>query len=159
MWHGCGNHFLALRWRMELVRNPWVHFPTCNKLVANQYQSWKTTFVLVLLMRISEVRLHLLSSIFKLVVMSISEWLSTLKHIETPTKLSWKISRNGICMEFFKPSTWCKYFVVYAVVFENVKCLHIFCAICAKKKRHYVHFHHLGRAWIKLKEITWLLSP
>jgi hypothetical protein len=54
--------------------------------------------------------------------MSIKDWLSSSKHIKTPKILSWEISRNGICMEFFKPDTWCKYFVVYVVVIEKVKC-------------------------------------
>jgi hypothetical protein len=35
-------------------------------------------------MRKSEVRLHLLSYVFKLVAMNIRDWLSALKHIETP---------------------------------------------------------------------------
>jgi hypothetical protein len=43
--------------------------------------------------------------------MSIRDWLLTLKRIEAPKILSWKFSRSGICMEFFKPSTWCKYFI------------------------------------------------
>jgi hypothetical protein len=65
-------------------------------------------------MKKSEVGLHLLSSIFKLVTMSIRDWLSALKHIEAPKILSWEISKSEICMEFFKLGTWCKYFVVYA---------------------------------------------
>ncbi len=109
--HECSNHFLTSRRHMEQMKSPCLHFPTCNKLVANQYESWKITLVQVPLMRISEVRLHLLSSFFKLVAMSIKDWLLILKHIEAPKILWWKISRSGICMEFFKPSTWCKYFI------------------------------------------------
>jgi hypothetical protein len=52
---------------MELVKNPCLHFVTCNKLVANQYQFRRTTFVLTPLMRKNEVKLYLFSSIFKLV--------------------------------------------------------------------------------------------
>jgi len=120
--HGFGNHFLAPRRCMEPVRNHCLYFPTCNKLVANQYQSWKTTLVIIHLMKISEVKLQLLNYIFKLVAMSIMDWLSTLKHIKAPKILSWKISKSGICIEFFKLGTWCKYFVVYAVVIEKMKC-------------------------------------
>ncbi len=122
MSHGFGNHFLASGRCMEPMRSHCLHFPTCNKLVANQYQSWKTTLVIVHLMKISEVKLQLLSYIFKLVAMSIRDWLSTLKHIKSPKILSWKISKSGICMELFKLGTWCKYFVVYVVVIEQVKC-------------------------------------
>jgi len=78
--HESNNHFLALGWHMELVRSPCLHFPTCNKLVANQYHSWRTTFFPIPLMRKNEVILHLLSSFFKLVAMSIRDWLSTQKH-------------------------------------------------------------------------------
>ncbi len=39
-------------------------------------------------MKKNEVRLHLLSFVFKLVAMSIKDWLSTLKHIEAPELLS-----------------------------------------------------------------------
>jgi hypothetical protein len=52
---------------MELVRSPCLHFATCNKLVANQYQFRRTILVLVPLMRKNEVKLYLFSSIFKLV--------------------------------------------------------------------------------------------
>jgi hypothetical protein len=62
------------------------------------------------------------SFFYKLVAMSIRGWLLALKHIEAPKILSWKISRSGICMEFFKLGTWCKYFVIYVVVIEKVKC-------------------------------------
>ncbi len=79
--HGFGSHFLASRRRMELVKSPHLHFPTCNKLVANQYHFWKTTFVPVPLMRKNEVILHLFSYVFKLVAMNVKDWLSTLKHI------------------------------------------------------------------------------
>jgi hypothetical protein len=121
MSHGSNNHFLTSKRHMEPMKSPCLHFPTCNKLVANQYQSWRITHVRVPLMRLSEVRLHLLNSFFKLVAMSIKDWLLTLKHIEAPKILSWKVSKSGISMEFFKPNTWCKYFIVYAVVIEKVK--------------------------------------
>ncbi len=49
---------------------------------------WKITFVLVPLMRKSEIRLHLFNYVFKLVAMNIKDWLSALKHIETPKILS-----------------------------------------------------------------------
>ncbi len=71
MSHGFGSHFLALGRHMEPMRSPCPHFPTCNKLLANQYQSWRPILVPIPLMRKSKVRLHLLSSIFKLATMSI----------------------------------------------------------------------------------------
>ncbi len=73
-------------------------------------------------MRKNEARLHLLSSVCKLVAMSIKDWLLALKHIEAPKILSWEISRNGICMEFIKPSTWFKSFIIYAITIEKVRC-------------------------------------
>jgi uncharacterized membrane protein YdjX (TVP38/TMEM64 family) len=56
-------------------------------------------------MRKSEVRLHLLSYVFKLVAMSIRDFLLALKHIETPKIISCEIFRSGMCMEFFKLGT------------------------------------------------------
>ncbi len=121
MSHRSCNHFLVLRRHMEPVQNPCLHFSTCNKFVANQYQYWKTILILVPLMRKNEVKLHLYSYVFKLVAMSIRDWLLALKHIKTPKILSWKISRSGICMEFFKLNTWCKYSIIYVGLIEKVK--------------------------------------
>ncbi len=122
MSHKFGSHLVVLGRFMDLVKNPCLHFATYNKLEVNQYQSRRTTLVPIPLMRKIEVKLHIFSYVFKLVAMSIMDWLSTLKHIKTPKILSWEISKSGICMELFKLGTWCKYFVVYAVVVEKVKC-------------------------------------
>ncbi len=81
MSHRFGSHFLVLGRHIKPM-NPCLHFPTCNKLVANQYQFFKTTLVVIPLMRNNEVRLHLLSFVFKLVAMSIRDSLLTLKHIK-----------------------------------------------------------------------------
>jgi len=120
--HKSNSHFLTLGKHMEPMKSRCLHFSTCNKLVANWYQSWKATFVPIPWMRKSEIKLHLFNFVFKLVAMSIKDLLSALKHIKAPKILSWKIPKSGICMEFFKLGTWWKYFVFYSVIIEKVKC-------------------------------------
>jgi hypothetical protein len=58
---------------MEPMRSPCLHFATCNKLVANQYQYRKTTLVPIPVMGKFEIELHLFSYVFKLVAMNIRD--------------------------------------------------------------------------------------
>ncbi len=122
MSHKSNSHFLILRRHKEPMKSPCLQSSTYNKLVANQYQSWKTTFISIPWMKKSEIKLHLFNFVFKLVAMSIKDSLSALKHIKAPKILSWRIPKSGICIEFFKLGTWWKYFVFYSIIIEKVKC-------------------------------------
>jgi hypothetical protein len=75
-------------------------------------------------MKKSEVKLHLFNFFFKLVAMSNRDWLSALKHIEAPKILSLdeKSPKVEFAWNFYKLGTRCKYFIVYVVVIEKVKC-------------------------------------
>jgi hypothetical protein len=58
---------------MEPMKSPCLHFATCNKLVANQYQFQRIILVLVPLMRKNEIKLHIFCYIINLVGMSIKD--------------------------------------------------------------------------------------
>jgi hypothetical protein len=58
---------------MKPMKSPCLHFATCNKLVANQYQFQIITLVRVPLMRKNEIKLHISCYILKLVAMSIKD--------------------------------------------------------------------------------------
>ncbi len=122
--NGCHMDLVAI---LKLQKDVWNQWEVLVYIFPPTTNWWQTNIIFEkqLLFQFPWWKKEKLDYTFLVMSLSLLPWILRIDYQHWSTQniiFKLNISRSGISMELFKLSTWCKYFVIYVIVIEKVKC-------------------------------------